>query len=93
MTSLNICVMLCSLINHWKGNHGVPMRRNSRKVAHVKAENGRERRHHHHHERERERAVVVGVVTGPEAVIPIPTTAATAHCCHHHQGANYKMAH
>ena len=92
MTSLNLCVMLCSLINHWKGNHGVPMRRNSRKVAHVKAENGRERRHHHH-ERERERAVVVGVVTGPEAVIPIPTTAATAHCCHHHQGANYKMAH
>ena len=37
---------------------------------------------HHHHER------VVGVVTGPEAVIPMPQqpTATTTHCCHHHRG-------
>ena len=82
-------VFFSSLINHCKGalgNSGIPLRRNPRKVAHVKAENGssreQQRRHHPHHER------VVGVVTGPEAVIPMPTppTATTTHCCHHHQG-------
>ena len=80
------------MINHCKGSMGgggggIPVhRRHPRKV---KAENGARgerghgRRQQQHAEREREQRVV-GVVTGPEAVIPMQPAA--SHCCHHHQG-------
>ena len=86
----------CSLINHCKGSMGggggggIPVhRRHPRKI---KAENGargergnhRRQQQQQHGEREMEREQrVVGVVTGPEAVIPMQPA---SHCCHHHQG-------
>ena len=87
------------MINHCKGSMGggmgggggIPVhRRHPRKI---KAENGarggergnhRRQQQHGEREREREQTRVVGVVTGPEAVIPMQQPA--SHCCHHHQG-------
>ena len=83
------------MINHCKGSTGgggggIPVHR--RHPRRIKAENGarggewgghRRQLQQQHGEREREQRVV-GVVTGPEAVIPMQPAA--SHCCHHHQG-------